>query len=106
MIGKIAILALAACALSLGAAETENWNFGWKFYYGKNPDAFKRDFDDSSWRKLDLPHDYQIEQPWAVPSEEEIKKNGGELKNRGFKPYGEGWYRRSSARIPNGGGSG
>ena len=100
MIGKIAILALAACALSLGAAETENWNFGWKFYYGKNPDAFKRDFDDSSWRKLDLPHDYQIEQPWAVPSEEEIKKNGGELKNRGFKPYGEGWYRKEFRADP------
>ena len=100
MIGKIVSLALAACALSLGAAETENWNFGWKFYYGGNPDAFKRDFDDSSWRKLDLPHDYQIEQPWAVPSEEEIKKNGGELKNRGFKPYGEGWYRKEFRADP------
>ena len=92
---------MAAGCLCAGAAETRNWNFGWKFFYGENPSASERDFDDSSWRKLDLPHDYQIERPWAVPSAEEIKKSGGGyLKDRGFKPEGAGWYRKSFDADP------
>lgn len=68
----LSALAIFICASN--AAEVANWNFDWKFFYGKNPNAQNRDFDDSSWRILDLPHDYQIEQPWVVPSEEEIKE--------------------------------
>ena len=94
----LSALAIFICASN--AAEVANWNFDWKFFYGKNPNAQNRDFDDSSWRVLDLPHDYQIEQPWVVPSEEEIKKNGGDLKGRGFKPYGEGWYRKTFNASP------
>ena len=94
----LSALAIFICASN--AAEVANWNFDWKFFYGKNPNAYNRDFDDSSWRVLDLPHDYQIEQPWVVPSEEEIKKNGGDLKGRGFKPYGEGWYRKTFNASP------
>lgn len=106
MIGKIVSLALAACALSLGAAETENWNFGWKFYYGGNPDAFKRDFDDSSWRKLDLPHDYQIEQPWAVRPKRKSKRTAESSKTGGSNLMERDGTARSSARIPNGKASG
>ncbi|WP_205746657.1 glycoside hydrolase family 2 TIM barrel-domain containing protein [Duganella callida] len=60
------------------------FNFGWKFYLGDVPDASAAAFDDSAWRALDLPHDFQIEQPWD--------KSAGEA--RGFKAMGVGWYRK------------
>ena len=61
------------------------FNFDWKFQMGNPRNAEQADFDDSEWRKLDLPHDYQFEQPW--------NQNGD--RSRGFKPMCEGWYRKS-----------
>lgn len=63
----------------------ELFNFGWKFQLGNPSGAERADFDDSAWRQLDLPHDYQFEQPW-----EETENKG-----RGFKAMCEGWYRKS-----------
>ena len=33
----------------------------WKFFLGDSPKASNVDFDDTSWRSLDLPHDWSIE---------------------------------------------
>ena len=61
------------------------FNFGWRFCLGNPEGAESVDFDDSSWRTLDLPHDYQFEQPWEE----------NENKGRGFKRMCEGWYRKT-----------
>ncbi|MCW3808027.1 glycoside hydrolase family 2 TIM barrel-domain containing protein [Plebeiibacterium marinum] len=61
------------------------FNFDWKFMHGDIEDAQNIDFDDSNWRTLDLPHDFQIEQPW--------KESAG--RGRGFKEMSAGWYRKS-----------
>lgn len=61
------------------------FNFGWKFQLGNPEGAERIDYDDSAWRTLDLPHDYQFEQPW------DEKENKG----RGFKRMCEGWYRKT-----------
>lgn len=61
------------------------WNFDWSFKLGNQKGAEAYDFDDSNWRKLDVPHDFQFEQPWS-------EKDGGA---RGFKPMCEGWYRKT-----------
>lgn len=61
------------------------FNFGWKFNAGDMPDAQNTIFNDEDWRPLDLPHDFQIEQPWD--------KNAS--KNRGYKAMGIGWYRKT-----------
>lgn len=61
------------------------FNFGWKFQLGNPEGAERIDYDDSTWRTLDLPHDYQFEQPW------DEKENKG----RGFKRMCEGWYRKT-----------
>ena len=61
------------------------FNFGWKFQLGNLEGAERIDYDDSTWRTLDLPHDYQFEQPW------DEKENKG----RGFKRMCEGWYRKT-----------
>ncbi len=37
------------------------FDFNWKFALGDYPTANKIDFDDNSWRILDLPHDWSIE---------------------------------------------
>ncbi|MBO9204220.1 MULTISPECIES: glycoside hydrolase family 2 TIM barrel-domain containing protein [Niastella] len=61
------------------------FNFEWKFQAGNIPDAQAVNYDDKGWRKLDLPHDFQMEQPWDQSA-------GGA---RGFKAMSEGWYRKS-----------
>lgn len=61
------------------------FNFDWKFQAGNQENAFEKDYDDTSWRTLDLPHDFQIEQPW-------VESAGGA---RGFKAMGKGWYRKT-----------
>ena len=61
------------------------FNFDWKFQLGNPEGAERADYDDSGWRRLDLPHDYQFEQPWDEKED----------KGRGFKRMCEGWYRKT-----------
>ncbi len=78
----------------------ENLNFGWRFHPGDAKGAEARQFDDARWRVLDLPHDFQIEQPWVAPAADEKADNTdvaanikSRLSSRGFKEMGQGWYR-------------
>ena len=95
------------------------FDFGWKFKLGNGADPSKdmgfglgqsdfsktgdfrlakSGFDDSSWRMLDLPHDWAVE----VPFEHDDSGNGdSQLRSQGYKPLGRrypetsvGWYRR------------
>ena len=70
--------------IETGKRVSQLFNFDWKFQAGDLKGAQAVDYDDSSWRTLDLPHDFQIEQPWS--------KSGGGA--RGFKDMGTGWYRK------------
>ena len=45
-------------------AESQDFNFGWRFSKGELPEAAQPGFDDSAWRQLDLPHDWAIEGPF------------------------------------------
>jgi beta-galactosidase len=90
---KIATLTLILlCATSLFAQNNSSqarisqlFNFGWKFQPGDMPDAQNPGFNDADWRPLDLPHDFQIEQPWDKAAS----------RGRGFKAMGIGWYRKT-----------
>lgn len=66
------------------------FNFDWKFQAGPCENAFDPAFDDSGWRSLDIPHDFQFEQPWEQTAEAA----------RGFKPCCEGWYRKTFSTNP------
>ena len=75
-------------------------NFGWKFHAGNVANAAQKGFDDQSWRVVNLPHDFQIEQPWVAPAAGEKADNNdpaanikSRLSSRGFKEMGTGWYR-------------
>ena len=60
---------------------------GWKFVLGDPANAQAAAFDDSGWRKVDLPHDWSIE---GKPDKANASGPG-----EGFFPGGIGWYRRS-----------
>ncbi len=87
---RIQITFLFLCLLNLHALASNKridtlFNFGWKYIYGDIKDGQKINYPDNEWRTIDLPHDFQFEQPWD-------KKNIG---GRGFKPLGIGWYRKT-----------
>jgi beta-galactosidase len=91
---KIILFAAAAafaCAASAqDLRQTQLLNFGWKFHAGEAENAEAIAYDDSKWRALDLPHDFQFDQPWD-------KDAGGA---RGFKTMGVGWYRKALTADP------
>jgi len=59
----------------------------WTFNLGNVPDAKNLDFNDSGWRKLNLPHDWSIEGKFS--KDNPATPEGGAL------PGGIGWYRKS-----------
>ena len=79
----------------MGNASFESFDSGWLFQrYGLQPDGTsieepsgleKADLDDSSWKEIDLPHDFAIEGPFRI----DLEGATGKL------PYqGIGWYRK------------
>ncbi|MBR1484217.1 MAG: DUF4982 domain-containing protein [Prevotella sp.] len=96
------LLAALLAAGSLHAQEriVQNLNFGWKFQAGDPAEAAAPQTADDGWRTVDLPHDFQIEQPWVAPAADEKADNSDAAANiksrlsaRGFKEMGRGWYR-------------
>jgi beta-galactosidase len=68
---------------------------GWRFTTGDPPGAERPGFDDHGWRRLDLPHDWSIEE---TPRQD--APGGGRV---GYFPTGVGWYRKAF-RMPRGSG--
>jgi len=77
------IVCLASAAL---AGERRLLDSGWRFHQGDAPGSEGLDFDDRSWRRVDLPHDWSVESP---PAKEAPSEGGG-----GYHAAGVGWYRR------------
>ena len=77
-------------------------NFGWRFHAGDVKDAETSQINDDSWQTVDVPHDFQISQPWVPPAKNEKADNSdlasnvrSRLSSRGFKEMGIGWYRKT-----------
>ena len=79
--------ALAAAEPAAGPRKITPFDTGWRFHLGDDPAARQPQFDDASWRVLDLPHDWSVEGPLASPPEGEG--------NGGFFTHGIGWYRKA-----------
>lgn len=89
----------------------KDFNFGkdQRTYAKQGPDsgdAAQARFDDSAWRRIDLPHDWAVELPFAhkdvklVPDEHGMVWDNAA--NHGYKPLGRdypetsiGWYRKT-----------
>ena len=98
---SLIVCSLFAQMLAQNPRVNELLNFGWKFHPGDLKNAESVTLDDSGWRTVDLPHDFQIEQPWVAPAADEKANNSDEganiksrLSSRGFKEMGVGWYRK------------
>jgi beta-galactosidase len=64
-----------------------NADSNWKFFLGDPSGVEAPSFVDSSWRSVDLPHDWSIE---SRPEKDNLSGSGG-----GFFPNGTGWYRKT-----------
>ena len=87
-------------AMSAQTRTVTDLNYGWRFHAGNVDGASQKGFDDSAWRTVDVPHDFQIEQPWVAPAADEKADNNdpaanikSRLSSRGFKEMGQAWYR-------------
>ncbi len=60
---------------------------GWRFQLGDDAAAKASAFHDSSWRTLDLPHDWSIESAFNAPPDGD--------KDTGYFLHGIGWYRKT-----------
>lgn len=79
------------------SARSKNFDTGWNFYRGDISGAEGVTFDDSQWRKLDLPHDWSIENLPDTTGSEHIgpfSKNSIGQGATGFATGGTGWYRK------------
>ncbi len=65
----------------------------WQFHVGGAQGAENPQFDDSQWRKIDLPHDWSIEDLPGTNSPFSI--NAISQVSGGFTTGGTGWYRKS-----------
>ena len=84
-------LLLSASMMAEGQRVSQLFNFDWKFKLGETANAESPQLDDSDWRSLDLPHDFQIEMPWY---------NDKTARGRGFKQMATGWYRKTFNADP------
>lgn len=73
-------------SLATVARKVQSFDPDWRFSRGDAAGAEKPGFDDSAWRKLDVPHDWSIEGPFdqAAPA-----RGAG-----AFLPSGVAWYRK------------
>lgn len=81
---------------------TESFNFGWRFHAGDVANGESLSLDDSGWQVINVPHDFQIHQPWVAPAKDERADNSdiganvkSRLSSRAFKEMGIGWYRKT-----------
>ena len=96
LIALLSITELAQAQVSFGHAE--KINKGWSFLrmdaawnIAEQPTMKDKDFDDSQWRKVDLPHDWGVELP--------MSPDKGSC--QGYLPGGVAWY-RLHLRLENG----
>lgn len=94
------ILLYITCSLPLFSEgrTVRRFNWEWRFMAGDTAGAEQPQFDDSHWQKVDLPHDFQIGQPWQPPALDDMAEKNETFTYaawRGFKPMGVGWYRKT-----------
>ena len=80
----------------------------WKFLKGVSENAFQKDFDDSDWQTVSVPHDWAIYGPFDKEVDKQlvaIVQNNENVASEktgrtGALPYiGQGWY-RNKFKIP------
>ncbi len=94
--GVFALLLLQGATFAQGVGGPERaalFDEGWRFLRGGAQGAESPDFDDSRWRKVDLPHDWSIEDLPGTRSP--FHPDAISQVNGGFTTGGTGWYRKT-----------
>ena len=108
---SLMLLSYSTDNIKNGSINNRNLSFdtGWKFLRDSVAGAENPSFDDSGWRKLDLPHDWSIENFADSDNEDHIgpftKTSEGGV-STGHVKGGTGWYRKhftldDSCRMKN-----
>ena len=69
-------------------------NTDWLFHLGDEPGADFMGWDDRAWRRVTLPHDWSVEQPF----------DRAHASGTGYLPGGTAWYRKHFT-LPEGWGT-
>lgn len=83
---------LISSTFSFAQRSTILFNDDWLFYRGNAQEADDPQFDDKDWRKVQLPHDWSIEDLPA--SNSPFAPNAVSQVSGGFTTGGMGWYRK------------
>ena len=86
---SIILLSLIVIFTGLADAQTRTitpFDNDWRFLKGTADTAEKLEFNDLTWKKVNVPHDWSIEGPF---DEKNLTGGGG-----GFLPSGVSWYRK------------
>jgi beta-galactosidase len=94
-----ALLLAAAAPARVAAADPTAFDLGWRFHRGDVSGAEQPGFDDHTWRAVDLPHDWSIEDPTG-PGSDPHDKTMPEGDNVGYFRGGTGWYRNTFVVAP------
>ncbi len=71
-------------AAAADARVTQDFDANWLFSKGDFASAMMPAFDDSTWRQVNVPHDWSIEGPFGADYGS----------GNGYAPGGIGWYRK------------
>ena len=86
--GLAFLVCLLSALMGLQAEARKRLNFDgdWRFLLGDSAQMAKAEYNDSWWRKLDVPHD------WAIEGDFQVGNPSGAT--GGALPGGVGWYRK------------
>lgn len=114
----INLISLIFCALTFlfGQTDVKNLDEDWRFNLGNSSDPSRDfnysfghvfikttsvrntpvdfNFDDSKWRKLDLPHDWAVELPFVYSDNFDVMSHGYKPVGGFFPETSIGWYRK------------
>lgn len=83
---------------ALRAGRDQPFNLGWRFLRGAGEGREQAALDDSAWRRVDLPHDWSIEDVPGGKAPDQLgpftKASVGGTAT-GYTEGGEGWYRKT-----------
>ncbi len=95
----LSLFLLVATGMRASDRQVVNFNFGWQFHLGKADIGSLGQITD--WHTIDVPHDFQTEEPWTAPasgekadSRNDAANTASRLSARGFKEMNTGWYRK------------
>ncbi|MFS1701273.1 glycoside hydrolase family 2 TIM barrel-domain containing protein [Alteromonas sp. AMM-1] len=81
-------------------AESLNMYSDWHFMLDDNPEFKQADFNDNTWRRVTLPHDWSIED---IPgTQSPFSAAAKDAYNTGYAVGGTGWYRKHLPGIDSG----